>query len=286
MAIRTSAAALVALTLGLGASQLGAHELIGASASLGQGMVDSYAEIGADGVPREIGIVFSKGALDGLPPEPNRTSRCFDLDGNGRINDTGECDGDLENNLPFPAEVTGRADIPFEFAMVNWNPHGHPPEVWALPHFDIHFYSIPKTAVEAIRIGPCGIFIDCEDFARAVKPVPAKYVATDHASVQAAVGRMGDHLIDTKAPEFGDPPAPFTHTWIFGRGSGCLLRNQATASPGTGGILPNPLLHPLGARGRACEGLHGRVRAAARRLEHFRSGWNHPLTRKMRPANA
>ena len=190
------------------------------------GQVESYAEIGAGGVPQQIGIVFSKDALAGLPPEPNRHSRCFDLDGNGQINDSGECDGDYQIDLPFPAEVTGRDDIPFNFAMLNWNPGGHPPEVWLLPHFDIHFYSIPKTTVKAIRVGPCGIFIDCEDFARAIKPVPAKYVHPEHASVEAAVGQMGDHLIDTRTPEFGDPPETFTYTWIFGAYDGSVIFNE------------------------------------------------------------
>lgn len=210
--------------------QISAAELAGASAPLGQGTVGSYAVIGADGVPAEIGIVFSKGALDGLPPEPNRTSRCFDLDGNGRINDTGECEGDYQNNLPFPAELADRDDIPFEFAMVNWNPAGHPPEVWSLPHFDIHFYQIPKGAVDAIRVGPCGIFINCEDLERALKPVPAKYVHPEHASVEAAVGQMGDHLIDTMTPEFGNPPETFTYTWIFGAYDGRVIFHETMAT--------------------------------------------------------
>ncbi len=210
--------------------QISAAELAGASAPLGQGTVGSYAVIGADGVPAEIGIVFSKGALDGLPPEPNRTSRCVDLDGNGQINETGECDGDYQSDLPFPAEVTARADISFVFTMVNWNAFGHQPEPWLLPHFDIHFYQIPKSAVDAIRLGPCGILINCEDFERAVKPVPAKYIHPEHASVGAAVGQMGNHLIDTKTPEMGDPPEIFTHTWIFGAYDGRVIFHEIMAT--------------------------------------------------------
>lgn len=230
MAIRKTATALAALMLVLAAIDSGAGELKGTSAPLGQGTVESYAVIGAGGAPVEIGIVFSKGALDGLPPEQNRTSRCFDLDGNGQINATGECEGDYERDLPFPTEVTGRADIPFEFAMVNWNPRGHPPEVWQLPHFDIHFYQVPKSAVDAIRVGPCGIFINCEDFARAIKPVPAKYVHPEHASVEAAVGQMGNHLIDTLTPEFGTPPKTFTYTWAFGAYDGHVIFHETMAT--------------------------------------------------------
>ncbi|NIP77346.1 MAG: hypothetical protein GTN90_15790 [Xanthomonadales bacterium] len=226
MTIRRLTASAVGIAIVLGVAQASAHEFKGASASVGQGTVDSYASVGVGGVPTEIGIILSKGALDGLPPKPNNTSRCFDLDGNGRINETGECDGDYQSSLPFPAEVRERPDIPFDFAMVNWNPYGHPPEPWALPHFDIHFYQIPESAVDEIRVGACEIFIDCEDRERALVPVPAKYVHPEYVSVEAAVGRMGNHLIDVKTPEFGDPPATFTHTWIFGAYDGSVIFHE------------------------------------------------------------
>lgn len=230
MTVRMTTATLAALLISLGVGPAFAGAIIGASAPQGQGIVESYAVVGAGGVPQQIGIVFSKGALNGLPQRRNNISRCFDLDNNGVINDTGECEGDYENNLPFPAEVTGRADIPFDFAMVNWNPEGHPPEPWLPAHFDIHFYQIPYSSVDAMRVGSCGIFMNCDDFQRAIKPVPAKYTHAEHASVQAAVGRMGDHLIDTLTPEFGTPPAPFTHTWIFGAYDGSVIFHEVMAT--------------------------------------------------------
>ncbi|MFQ5567308.1 MAG: hypothetical protein ACE5EU_13225, partial [Paracoccaceae bacterium] len=78
MTVRKFVAATAAVVVLSSTGPISAGELAGASAPIGQGTVESYAVIGADGVPAEIGIVFSKGALDGLPPEPNRTSRCFD----------------------------------------------------------------------------------------------------------------------------------------------------------------------------------------------------------------
>ena len=230
MVHRDITAAAAAFFLSIGITPAPAGDLTGASGPLGQGTVASYATIGADGVPAEIGIRFSAGALDGLPAARNSTSRCFDLDGNGTINATGECEGDYELDLPLPAEVTGRADIPFDFVMVNWNPEGHPPEPWLPPHFDIHFYQIPLSAVDAIEVGPCGIFIDCDAFKVAIQPVPAKYVHPDHASVDAAVGRMGNHLIDTKTPELGTPPQPFTHSWIFGAFDGRVIFHEVMAT--------------------------------------------------------
>jgi hypothetical protein len=226
MQARTFSALAAAALIALASHSVMAAEFTGPAAPLGQGTVSGYAVLGETGAPIEIGVAFSAGALDGLPDRRNNSSRCFDLDGNGVINETRECEGDYQTNLALPAEIAGRDDIPFVFAMVNWNPEGHPPAAWAPPHFDIHFYQVPEAAVEAIRVGSCGIFIDCDDFQRAIKPVPAKYVHPDHVSVEAAVGRMGNHLIDSQTPELGTPPKPFTHTWIFGAEDGRIIFHE------------------------------------------------------------
>lgn len=216
---------LAAIAAVFGTTLAVAGEMSGASLPIGNGTVTSYADIGEDGVPAEIGIVFSAGALEGLPAGRNPTSRCFDVDGDGSIG-PGECEGDHQHDLPSPAEVRGRDDIPFEFAMVNWNPEGHEPPVWSVPHFDIHFYSIPPAVVEMMALGKSGFFMDCDTFAVATKPVPAKYVHPDHTDVGAAVGLMGNHLIDTKTPEFATPGTPFTHTWIFGAFDGRIIFHE------------------------------------------------------------
>jgi hypothetical protein len=102
---------------------------------------------------------------------------------------------------------------------VNWNPMGHmppAPPVWASPHFDFHFYIMPREAVRQIRAGPCAELIDCDDFVRAQLPVPAQYIHADHIDVGAAVNDMGNHLIDSKSPELAPGGPAFTHTFIFG----------------------------------------------------------------------
>jgi hypothetical protein len=229
MALHASSRAAAAAIL-LSATHGLAGELTGTSMPLGQGTVTSFHVLGADGAPAEIGVTISSGAFDGLPDAPNNTSRCFDRDGNGAINESGECEGDYQLTLPFADELAGREDIPFVFAMVNYQPNGHPPQAWAVPHFDIHFYSIPPEEVAAIRTGPCDFFIDCADRERALKPVPAKYVHPDHADVGATVGLMGNHLIDTRTPELGTPPRPFTHTWIFGAWDGRIIFHEVMAT--------------------------------------------------------
>lgn len=197
------------------ASSAGAGMIEGASAAHGGGTVVSFGEVAEDGTPRVMGVRFSEGALDGLPDRPNLTSRCFDLDGNGEVG-AGECEGDYEVRLAMPQEMLERGDMPFGWAMINWNPEGHEPAPWKLGHFDLHFYMMPEAELDQIAVGSCGIFVECDAFERGRVPVPARYMHPDHVSVDAVVGQMGNHLIDTKTPELADPGNTFTHTWIFG----------------------------------------------------------------------
>ena len=185
---------------------------------LGDGSARIYVALNDDGSPRALGVRLSKDALDGLPKEPNATSRCFDHDGDGKI-EPNECIGDYAFVFTIPDGDAARAVPPFKWVAVNWNPHGHgmpAPPPWAAPHFDFHFYLVPRADVQRLRTGKCGEMIDCDDFKTATKPVPAKYVHADHIDVGAAVPDMGNHLIDSKSPELAKGGPPFTHTFIFG----------------------------------------------------------------------
>jgi hypothetical protein len=167
--------------------------------------------------------VYTQEVLEGLPTEPNLESRCFDLNDNGAT-EMDECIGDYELILSMPSEVTQNADIPFQWATLNWNPHGHMPPIWTAPHFDFHFYVISLEEVQAIRTGPCGALINCEDFERATKPVLAPYLPANYVSVEDAVAAMGDHLVDSAAPELADPPqAEFTHSFNYGAYDGHII---------------------------------------------------------------
>ena len=194
----------------------------GATASLGGGTVGTFATFAEDGAPTAIGVRFDAAALDGLPEEPNTTSRCFDMDGDGAIG-AGECLGDYELRLPLPAEAAGRDDFPFKWAMINWNPRAHMPPAWGLPHFDLHFMIAPEAEIDAIRTGPCGEHIHCDDFERARMPVEARYIHPDHINVDGAVAMMGNHLIDRATPELQEGGPVFTHTYIYGSFDGRLI---------------------------------------------------------------
>jgi hypothetical protein len=170
----------------------------------GDGWARVYVALDAQGEPLALGVSLDTGVLEALPQDLDLTSRCFDKNGNGRMD--------------APEEAAG-AVAPFKWVMLNWNPHGHSPPApppWTAPHFDFHFYIVPREAVKALRTGTCGEMIDCEDFKRATKPVPAKRVHPDHIDVGAAVPDMGNHLIDSRSPELQKNGPPFTHTFIYG----------------------------------------------------------------------
>ena len=85
----------LAALLVLGAAAGEAATYLGEAQRLGEGTVRSYVELGAGGAPQAIRFLVDESAFKGLPPLRNMTSRCFDLNGNGKIDDSNECEGDL-----------------------------------------------------------------------------------------------------------------------------------------------------------------------------------------------
>jgi hypothetical protein len=189
---------------------------LGASSSVGKGMVSSYAEFDKNEAPKTIGIVFQASALEGLPTAKSDGHHCFDQNKDGKIDLQTECFGTHESVIPLPSEAARRPDIPFKWVGLNWNPHGHiPPKVYDLPHFDVHFYMEPIEKIFAIQSGPCGPeFVRCDQFKIATRPLPSNYMHPDFKSVDAVAPAMGNHLIDLTGPEFNKKK--FTRTWIYG----------------------------------------------------------------------
>jgi hypothetical protein len=189
---------------------------LGASSTLGGGPVASYAEFGPSGAPTAIGVVIGARTLDTLPAAPSDGHRCYDANKDGAVDLRTECRGWHERVLPLPSEASRRPDIPFKWALLNWNPHGHiPPGVYDAPHFDVHFYIEPIENVFSIEPGPCGPEqVRCDQFALGLKPVPAAYMHPDFKNVEAVAPAMGNHLVDLSAPEFNG--VPFTRTFIYG----------------------------------------------------------------------
>lgn len=200
----------------VGLAGCAAGPMTGAPASLGNGSVASYAEIDAGGAPKAIGVRFSAGALDNLPTAHSDGHRCFDANGDGRIDLATECAAWHERVLPLPSELARRADMPFKWVLLNWNPHGHvPPGIYDTPHFDVHFMIEPIEKIFALQAGPCGPeHMRCDQFETARKPVPAAYMPAAFKDVGAAAPAMGNHLVDVEGPEFKGQK--FTRSWIYG----------------------------------------------------------------------
>ena len=191
-------------------------QALGAPSAIGNGTVASYAEFDASGAVTAIGVVFSADALANLPGAHSDGHHCFDVNKDGKSDLDAECAGWHEWVLPLPSEASRQPDLPFKWALLNWNPHGHiPPGVYDKPHFDVHFYIEPIAKVFAIEPGPCGPErVRCDQFERARVPLPANYMHADFKDVGAVAPAMGNHLVDLSAPEFKG--VPFTRTWIYG----------------------------------------------------------------------
>jgi hypothetical protein len=196
---------------------------LGSQTELGRGTVSSYAELNGKGEPAAIGVVFSPTALDGLPEGGSDHHHCVDRNKNGTIDHATECIPTFEHVIPLPDAVARRADIPFKWVLLNWNPVGHiPPGIYDVPHFDVHFFMEPIANVFALRSGLCGPeFFSCDQFEVAKRPVPLNYIHSDYRDVDAVVPAMGNHLIDVTGAEFNKQP--FTRSWIYGAYGGRVI---------------------------------------------------------------
>lgn len=92
--------------------------------------------------------------------------------------------------VPFAVEV--RRQTGFTYATIYWNPHGHEPTVFAVPHFDFHFYFAPQREIEAV---------DCKN------PLKPKSLPADYALGDVDVPGLGK-LVGSCIPGMGMHAAP------------------------------------------------------------------------------
>jgi hypothetical protein len=147
----------------------------------------------------------------------------LDRNKDGAIDRETECNEIFEFITPLPDAVTQRADIPFKWVLLNWNPIGHgPPGIFDVPHFDVHFYIEPRIAdIFAITSGPGGPeFVRCDQEARGSSRC-RRTTCTRDFKVGAVAPAMGGHYSDPTDPVFNKQP--FTRTWIFGGYDGKII---------------------------------------------------------------
>lgn len=113
----------------------------------------------------------------------------------------------------LPAKET-RVDLvpqaaPFRLVEVDWHPHGHPPAgVYTVPHFDVHFYVIPKSERNAIAFAPPGSVPKAADAI-----VPMGYITDGTVEPQ-----MGMHYVSPAQPEFHGKPFMAAQIWGYNKG--------------------------------------------------------------------
>ena len=160
--------------------------------------------------------------LSNLPSRPFDGNNCWDLNGDGMLSQEPpfECTGGHQRILFLPQQQAKKT--PFNWVLMNWNLLGHDPQgVYSVPHFDFHFYTMDYVERNFIRAGKCGMLVNCEDFKKAIVPVPPQYMPTGYKDLNVVETRMGNHFIDLSSPEF-QKGGKFTHTFIFGAYEGHL----------------------------------------------------------------
>ncbi len=175
------------------------HTFSGSAAKVGAGTAHSWVETDDQNHPKTVGISFDKTAFSNLPDA-----------------------AETEYMLPLPAEGSL---TPFTTVMLDWNPHGHPPEhVYDKPHFDMHFYMMSETERKMIP--------EYEEDSTGFVQYPAPtYLPANYIPIPGGEAMMGTHWADITSPELSQTaPQPFTQTFIYGsyRGNVTFYEPMAT----------------------------------------------------------
>ncbi|MHA6279382.1 DUF5602 domain-containing protein [Salinimicrobium sp. CAU 1759] len=152
----------------------------GPAQKMGDGVVQAMVTMTRGGVPVEIGVRISEKSLQGLPDE------------------------EYVATLRLPNKMEGLA---FDHVDLNWNPHGHEPEMlYGAEHFDLHFYMVSTEYKMGITDPEKGVDYPDEVYQ------PDNYFPPppEVPAFAQLVPNMGVHWVR------GDEPYPFTHTFIYG----------------------------------------------------------------------
>jgi hypothetical protein len=151
----------------------------GPQVQMGNGHARSWITIDHAGVPNEIAMEITASGIEGLPHGP------------------------AEYVLPLHQKALDVTS--FEHLVINWAPEGHPPGgVFTVPHFDLHFYTIPNAARLAIPEYPMAM----EAFD---KLPPDGYIPEGYMPEPGGIPQMGKHWVDGSVA-----PGTFTKTMIYG----------------------------------------------------------------------
>lgn len=209
-------------------SERGTHRLYGKPLKLGAGKIRTYIALDHKdrGVPVEIGVAMTEGAMYDLPAAV-ASSAASDGQHKGHK---------MLNMFMYILDLPAKNPTPYKFVQFDWNPVGHEPlGIYDLPHSDFHFYTVPLEVRNSIL--PSDV-----KFAQKAAAFPAAQFrpqfyldAATLAGVPAAlatVPQMGLHWLDVRSPELqqaaGNPDAwqPFTKTFIWGSWNGKFIFHE------------------------------------------------------------
>lgn len=159
----------------------------GPETTMGNGKANTFFKTDKNNTPLEIGFEMTMDALTGLTQDPtNFAASTFVLQLDQKAKDL----------------------TPFEHLVINWQVHGHPPtNVYTVPHFDFHIYTI--TSAERLAIPP---------YTPASAPQfdllpPAGFMPASYIPDMGGIPAMGKHWSQ-------GPPANFSHVLIYGSYNG------------------------------------------------------------------
>jgi hypothetical protein len=159
----------------------------GPQVSLGNGKVRTFVTISHSNVPAEVGVIITKGALTGLPAEGV--------------------------NLVLPMQNHASDATPFTHVYLDWNPNGHEPGPYKVPHFDFHFYMI--SSKDRMAISP-------SDPKMEQIPDPALW-PVGYIPTPGGVPQMGKHWVSPGTSPELCCGQPFNYTLIYGTYAGKFI---------------------------------------------------------------
>ena len=153
----------------------------GPQQALGNGKVWSWVEYDNSGKPVKLGVTMTRAALSNLSGSYQ------------------EIEAPLPDTLSTP---------PYHTVVVCWDPLGHAPAAYSVPHFDFQFFFVRSSVLGAITPGSDTL------------PVPARFRPPDYFAALREPS-VGTHWGDTTAPEFHGKP--FTATFVYGYQNGEMI---------------------------------------------------------------
>ncbi len=195
--------------------QVSITTLKGPEVTMGNGKANSFFKIDNNGTPLEIGFEMTKEALTGLNQDPATPAL---------------------STFVLPLDQKALDVTPFDHLVINWQPHGHPPMIFADPHFDFHFYKI--TLAEQLAIPP---YTPASAAKFDLLP-PSGFMPASYNADPGGIPGMGKHWGDAAAP------SSFSHMMIYGSYNGQVnfVEPMVTLAILQGGTTINiPYAQPL-----------------------------------------